>query len=203
MISYYPDIPERKKSTAPTAPWTERSVQDATYIHCAIKNHEIINPNSKLFDWESDLISVTKSGFIHEFEIKITRADFKQDAKKRRATLLCNPEVKGYWGSRVCARPNYFWYVVPKGLITHDEVPEYAGLIYAMKPVVGHHLYFNTTRLIKEAKRIHSEKATEADRRQLARSMTLRFWKQRLRETEVRPELPLVDEREIENAETL
>lgn len=181
----WPEITKRKKSAAV---WTERTVQDATYVHCAIKNHEIINPNSKVFDWESDLISVTKSGFIHEFEIKVTRADFKQDAKKRRATLLCNPEVAGFWGSRICARPNYFWYVVPNGLITYEEVPGYAGLIYAMEPVVGHHLYFNTTQTVKEAKRIHNEKATEADRRQLARSMTLRFWKQRLRETE--PENP-------------
>lgn len=186
----WPEIVKRKK---PAAPWTERSVQDAVYIHCAIKNHETINPNSQFFDWESDMISVTKSGFIHEFEIKVTRADFKQDAKKKRATRLCNPEVESFGGNRTCARPNYFWYVVPNGLITYDEVPEYAGLIYAMEHVVGHHLYFGTTKMVKEARRIHNEKATEANRRQLARSMTLRFWKQRLKEIEIQasPEMSL------------
>lgn len=156
-------------------------MQDAIYVHCAIKNHEIAVPNSKVFAWESDFISVTSSGFVHEFEVKVSRADFKQDTKKSRATLLCDPVVRGFWGNHTCQRPNYFWYVVPNDLITPEEVPEYAGLIYAMEPVVGYHLYYNTTKEIKPAKRIHNEKIADADRRQLARSMTVRYWKQRLR----------------------
>lgn len=167
----WPEIIRRKKSTAP---WSERSVQDAVYVHCAIKNHESVVPNSGVFAWESDVISVTRSGFIHEFEIKVTRADFKQDAKKERARLLCDPVVKSMWGSHTCQRPNYFWYVTPEGLITADEVPDYAGLIYAVEPVVGYHLYFHTTKEIKPAKRIHNEKIADADRQQLARAMTVR-----------------------------
>jgi twinkle protein len=62
--------------------------------HCALKNHEIIVPNSCVFSWESDVISVNKTGFISEFEIKVSRADFKADAKKERATLLVNPGAR-------------------------------------------------------------------------------------------------------------
>lgn len=190
MSDWEPDIVKRKKSASP---WSERTIQDAVYVHCAIKNHEIVVPNSEVFAWESDVISVVRSGFVHEFEIKITRADFKQDAKKERARLLCDPVIKGYWGDRTCSRPNYFWYVVPEGLITAEELPGYAGLIYAMEPVVGYHLYFSTTKEIKPAKRIHNEKIADADRQQLARAMTVRYWKQRLRETdaEASPKLNL------------
>lgn len=174
------DWPEMKKRKTTDPSWNERSVQDAVYVHCAVKNHEVIVPNSCVFNWESDVISVTRSGFIHEFEIKVTRADFKQDGKKDRARLLCDPVVTGFWGSHTCSRPNYFYYVVPQGLIQPEEVPEYAGLIYAVEPVVGHHLYFGTTKEIKAARRIHNEKITDGQRRQLGRSMTIRFWKQRL-----------------------
>lgn len=184
----WPDIKKRRRSTEP---WSERSVQDAVYIHCAIKNHEIIVPNSCMFAWESDVVSVTRSGFTHEFEIKITRSDFKQDAKKERTRLLLDPTVTGYFHSHTVSRPNYFWYVTPEGMIAEAEVPDYAGLIYAMEPVVGYHLYFNTTKEIKPAQRIHREKITDAARQQLARSMTVRYWKQRLRETEASPKLSL------------
>jgi hypothetical protein len=95
--------------------WTEAKAQNAVYVYCAIKNHEIIIPNSCLFSWESDVISVTRAGFVTEFEIKISKADFKADAKKERARLLVAPEQNGFFGSYSVKRPNYFFYVVPSG----------------------------------------------------------------------------------------
>src|SRR5688500_4528407 len=99
-----------------TTLWTERTIQNALYCHCAIKRHELIVPNSGLFGWESDLISVTKAGFIYEFEIKITRSDFRADAKKTRTGFMVNPE-RTRWG-RPASRANYFYYVTPPGLVT-------------------------------------------------------------------------------------
>ena len=37
-----------------------------------------------VFDWESDKLLETKSGYIYEFEIKISRADFKNDFKHKK-----------------------------------------------------------------------------------------------------------------------
>jgi len=161
--------------------WCERQVQEAVYVYCAIKNHEIIVPNSCVFGWESDVVSVNKTGFIAEFEIKVTRADFKADAKKERASLLVNPAQKTWFGKDVThPRPNYFFYVVPSGLITAEEVPEYAGLIYAERHVEGHRLYYGTAREIKPAARMHRDKITDWQRKQLARALTGRYWRQRL-----------------------
>jgi hypothetical protein len=181
------DWPDITRRNGPAASWSEKTVQDAVYVHCAIKNHEIMVPNSQLFKWESDMVSVTRTGFIHEFEIKVTRADFKQDAKKERARLLLDPVVKGYFQNYPCSRPNYFHYVVPDGLITANEIPEYAGLIYAMKPVVGYRLSYSTISVIKNAVRIHKERIVDAQRRQLERSMAFRYWRFRLRATEAEP----------------
>jgi hypothetical protein len=166
--------------------WTEQQVQDAVYIHCAIKSHEIIVPNSCVFAWESDVISVNKTGFINEYEIKVSRADFKQDAKKDRAALLLNPVVRReLWSGDIhettLERPNYFFYAVPEGLVQPDEIPDYAGLIYVRRHVKGPQLYYAIASEVKPAKRLHREKITDKQRCQLARAITRRYWKQRLK----------------------
>lgn len=165
--------------------WNERAVQNAVYIYCSIKNHEIVVPNSCVFGWESDVVSVNKTGFIAEFEIKVSRADFKVDAKKARSGLLINPVQKScVFGDVTHPRPNYFYYAVPEGLITVDEIPEYAGLIYVKNKaeVINGRpaLYYGTAGEIKAAPRLHKEKINEWQRKQLARALSGRFWRQRL-----------------------
>ncbi len=66
---------------------------------------------------ESDVLAVTKTGYIHEIEIKISVSDFRADIKKNK------------WGDQNISRPNYFWYCFPKGMIDHKLVPDYAGII--------------------------------------------------------------------------
>lgn len=167
----------------PTPAWNERQAQDAVYIHCAIKNHELVVPNSCLFGWESDVVSVNRTGFISEFEIKVSRSDFKQDAKKERARLLVDPvERSALFGDRTHPRPNYFFYAVPEGLIQPEEVPDYAGLVYVCKRVEGHHLYYGTAREIKPAARLHREKISDWQRNQLCRALSGRYWRQRLKQ---------------------
>ncbi len=38
--------------------------------------------NSYIFGWESDYFGISKSGYIYEIELKISRSDFKADFKK-------------------------------------------------------------------------------------------------------------------------
>lgn len=73
---------------------TEESIQDRVYGFCALKNHPITVPNSKLYSWEADMLSLTLSSFVHEFEIKISVADFRRDATKLRTRVLANPSSR-------------------------------------------------------------------------------------------------------------
>jgi hypothetical protein len=76
-----------------------------------------------LLAWECDVLSLNKTGYLSEFEVKVSRSDFLAEKKKvRKWQLLIE---RNEW-----ACPNYFWYVCPEGLISETEVPEYAGLIY-------------------------------------------------------------------------
>ena len=81
-------------------------------------------PNVFLGHFEADILEITKSGYSYEYEVKISRADFKQDLLKRKYDVLKHDLLKN--GNHV----NYFSYVVPEGLVSVDEVPEFAGLIY-------------------------------------------------------------------------
>ena len=113
-----------------------------------------------VFRWESDKLLWTKAGYIYEFEIKISRADYKNDFKhKAEKHLLLSSkmpkeseavqqelfdnllqhEQKRYPGitkeklhtyPENTKLPNFFYYAVPDGMLEPDEVPPYAGLIY-------------------------------------------------------------------------
>ncbi len=94
-------------------------------------------------DWESDFFCVDDEGYATEFEIKISRADFKGDFRKYKHLLFRKIEKRGL------LMPNKFYYVVPDGMVSPDDIPRYAGLIY----VVGSHL-----KVIRRAPYLHREK---------------------------------------------
>lgn len=58
------------------------------------RTHKHILFNSYLFDWESDLFTLTKSGYSIEVEVKISRADFLADFKKVDKHLLLSSHNK-------------------------------------------------------------------------------------------------------------
>jgi len=105
---------------------------------------------------EADVISVTKAGFINEYEIKRSRSDFQADFRNKSWKHKYMAERAGVQfytnGSFYYLSANYFWFVMPRGLVKEEEIPEYAGLIY----------YENKElHVIKKAPRLHSHKANE------------------------------------------
>lgn len=94
--------------------------------------------------WEYDVASLNKSGYLTDYEVKISRSDFKADAKKRKLRYYADPLFYKI--------PNYFYYVVPENLIALNEVPKLAGLIY----VCGEGL-----QIIKRAPLMHKTKHSE------------------------------------------
>lgn len=126
--------------------------------------------NLNIYAWESDSLAVTKSGYAYEYEIKISRADFKNDFKHKKIKhqllegkyVLNGFETVGDGKMRLNDRPNYFFYVVPEDLVTVDEVPDYAGLIY-IKPTYNYDgtIRWYKTVVVKEAPRLHKDKIDE------------------------------------------
>ncbi len=174
----------------------EREIQNYLHQYFTGRIYEI--PNVYLYDWESDFISVTRAGYIHEYEIKISKADFRNDTKSKphkHEVVQCGcraPKefeqmyIEDYeklglseippWISRqmtadnkiIGKRPNYFWYVCPPELITN--VPDYAGLIYC-KPYLS---------IMKPAPLLHKEKISNAMEKKILSSLYFRYWKLRL-----------------------
>ena len=131
--------------------WTEKKIQDKLKLHFltpSAKKYEITN--LYVFDWESDYLAITKSGIFHEIEIKISRADFKNDFKnKEKKHLILESPRLFMTAPKPTSLPNYFYYAVPEGLVKEDEIPEYAGLIYVQPWGI---------RIVKDAKKLHDEK---------------------------------------------
>lgn len=113
-------------------------------LHFVQGGYDIILPNFYYGSNECDVFRLTESGFVIEYEIKVSRSDFFADFKKKaKHENLKSPKEN-------C--PNRFFYVTPEDLIKKEEVPSYAGLIYCNK-------YHAVT--VKNAKLLHREQFTD------------------------------------------
>lgn len=131
------------------------------FIQRALSNH-YFSPNSVKYDidnlfvfkdWESDKVLITKSGYIYEFEIKVSKSDFKNDFKhKEEKYKNFNLVMEGEELTDKCF-PNYFSYACPKGLIQTEDIPDYAGLVYVDE--------LGWLKIVKMPKRIHKSKLSE------------------------------------------
>ena len=96
------------------------------YLRGWKSNPKYIVENLYVFDWESDMLIKTRSGYWYEVECKISFSDFKNDFKHKwqKHELL-------KMGDEKHRRPNYFYYCVPwylSGKVL-PLLPDYAGLI--------------------------------------------------------------------------
>lgn len=96
------------------------------YLRVWKSNPKYIVENLYVFDWESDILIKTRSGYWYEVECKISFADFKNDFKNKRQK---HEFLKT--GGEKHRRPNYFYYCVPWYLSEKvlPLLPDYAGLI--------------------------------------------------------------------------
>ena len=139
-------IGDRNKNK-PENPLTEREIVQQLRFFMSQPRYKL--DNLYVFGWESDCLLLTRSGYWYEFEVKISKADFKNDFKNKKekhSILSSEEETK---------KPNFFYYVVPEDLIAPDDVPEYAGLIYIKR---GRGL-----RTVKKAPTLHKVKNDPKD----------------------------------------
>lgn len=129
---------------------TEQLLQQ--HLRCWKSNPKYIVENLYVFDWESDMLIKTRSGYWYEVECKISLADFKNDFKRkwRKHDLLKTGDEKH-------RRPNYFYYCVPwylSGKVL-PLLPSYAGLI-----VLTENGKLNE---VRRASLLHTDKYTDED----------------------------------------
>lgn len=127
---------------------------------CRSGAYDIVIPNFYYGFYEMDLFRLMPSGFIVEYEIKISRSDFKADFQKGNDDYRGNKHKDLHTGKRIC---NRFFFVVPFQMVMPEDIPAYAGLIYYRD---GH------LEVVKHAKLLHKRK-TELYR-ELAQRLSFR-----------------------------
>jgi hypothetical protein len=111
-------------------------------------SYDVVLPNFYYGYHECDLFRITGADLVVEYEIKVSRSDFFTDFKKGRLTGGEKHTNLQSGGENV---PNRFLFVVPDRLVTVEEVPPYAGLIYYRDGGLIH---------IKSGKLLHRRKFT-------------------------------------------
>jgi len=165
------------------APLTERRIQRAIF-HARHSQCRIALPNFTPRGWhECDVWLVTKAGYAHEYEIKLTAADFRADRQKLESAWRWK---QGEWWKRQTrtkherlaagdtAGPVQFWYVAPEGVLTPDMMPPWAGLIEV-------HPFGRSGTLLPRTRgpRLHKERVPDAVLQQATTACYWRFWHER------------------------
>lgn len=167
--------------------FTEEYIQRKLNGFFVMNTQKYVIENLYVFSWESDKLIETRSGLIYEYEIKVSRSDYKNDFKnkKDKHVILEGKEEHipsyeeykkrfAHYGSDISdkyyrtenfKKPNYFYYAVPEGMIDISEVPSYAGLIYVL-PEGKHETKdgnWCSTGIytVKQAPKLHSTKYTD------------------------------------------
>ena len=136
--------------------------------------------------WECDVYAVSKALFTTEYEVKLSRADFLADAKKRRRKY---ERVGGVWSDRHEQKhqsvqdgegTNRFYYVVPLGLLSLDDIPSWAGLIELTNRCGRNGWVYWHPGVVKRAPSLHRTKVTLDVVQQMHMVLAHRFWWMRM-----------------------
>jgi hypothetical protein len=135
-------------------------------------HHQLVAPNINLHYSEADMITVMKSGYVNEIEIKISKADFKNDFKHKKRKHWMMEKVRDTQAFEKFSA-NYFWYAIPKALHPKIDfpIPDYYGLIVIDEPL-------KFISIIKRAKLLHKGKITQKQLHRIGRSLTYKYWNQ-------------------------
>ena len=149
----------------------------------------LIIPNFTPADWwECDIFRVLKSGYTHEYEIKLSKKDYMADFKKQVtvAEWVKEPPIyKHNLLKRKCdASPNRFSFVFGSvQLLDSVEVPDYAGILVLKEiPALtfsGEKETYFALRNIRNAPLLHKKKIEDKVIKQMNKSLYYRFWTER------------------------
>ncbi len=133
---------------------TEKDIQRAIMIKICGGGDTFINNFTPVEWWENDVIRITPAGYWYEYEVKLSMSDFRADKRKKQNVLKDFPypgtSGKTYrsWTNEMEFKhkllagdsgrgPKQFWFVCPDEVIQPEQVPEWAGLMWASKDEYG------------------------------------------------------------------
>lgn len=129
--------------------------------------------------WECDIFELTEAGFFREYEIKLSTADFRADKEKRRNDynvrrgVLPQENKHDLLAARDVRGPTQFWFVTTPDVIPAGELPEWAGHILCIpNPQAVRNIQIE---LVKDAPRLHREKANPKIKEHLESIFYYRF----------------------------
>lgn len=164
---------------------TEAQIQNALYEHL-LRKAKLACPNYTTPDWwEADLWVLSPAGYATEYEVKCTKADFKNDALKtgdrwavRRAQKAGLPLLTKHQRleQHDPKGPSRFYFVCPRGLITEADLPPWAGLIE-----IGVYRGGLTPSFTRLAPQLHRQKVQDKVINHCRSVFYYRFWNLRIR----------------------
>lgn len=161
---------------------TEMEVQRA--LGSWIGWHRVLVVPNLCYYHEMDVAVLTKAGYVWEYEIKLSQADWNRDQKKDVPSTVPdwakgNADWEQFYGKprRRMEFVKRFTYVYAKGLTCPDWVPEWAGLLAVSKdPPEGKTLVFDPVRWPTDRK---VEKAPANFRSAMYEAIYFRYWRLR------------------------
>lgn len=175
---------------------TERQIQCALFREFR-STSKLVVPNYTPVDWwQCDLWRVTAAGYAEEYEIKLTRSDFRADASKCQKSKLIERlpggtkrliEVETHKHAMVSQGrgPSRFYYIAPEGLLDDDsDIPSWAGF-----REVNQDRQWLRVRTVRRAPELHRR---PVDHETLAHAKSVfywRFWGERAKNIELRRKL--------------
>jgi hypothetical protein len=102
-----------------------------------------------------DVLGLDKRRFLHEIEIKISKADFDRDAKKPHRIKLMQNLERAYPREH-----NYLSYLVPPELVNHvlANAPEYAGVMTPNSVKLNSFTGFPTINVLRKPLKLHDNR---------------------------------------------
>jgi len=162
----------------------ENAVQKKLATNLIDKGHKTISRNSHASFSEADLISVSSSIYMNEYEIKVEQSDFKAEmrayhgkgnysrAKHNKHTHIKNT-LSDRRGNNLRILPSKYWLVVPEGLIDVDIIPDHWGLY----EITEDYTYPDgPVDKVKRADFIHDQKIGDKIMKALGTNLTKRYW---------------------------
>lgn len=159
--------------------WTEKTIAAELALNHFACRHLVVVPNCNWAGYEADLLVVTKALKLLDFEIKISRADFKADAKKHKWV----DRVGGFLDERTEPRlhPRNIWkhyYVMPEEIYdpSLDDLAASPASGIILLHDIGGRVVFREVRKAK-GNRDYSP-ITAQQTLDIARLASLRLWNQ-------------------------
>lgn len=152
----------------------ERAVQLALWQHLLASCEWVIPNFTPDRWWEADIWAITKAGMTREYEIKLSRSDFLQDAQKSRQNIVRETHHKHQLLAAKSDRgPTQFFFVTRKGIVQPEEIPEWAGWMEFDKAAYNPQVIWVHEK--RKAPRLHKQKV-DITNTSLFRTFYYRYW---------------------------